>query len=201
MPSGNLSRSTSNASSAAATVSSSITKLSSNVSTVAAADTTDDLLNQVMTMKSLKYSLIVLFFVMAIIFGYFIVRIILSFIGVYTKYNSMTQDLEKKKNAFAIPGADDDDNDNSDPRDDAYQDVQYNETIVKSIKVHDSNIQNGSLQELISKRKSSKNGADYKLGANMNANVLSSEFDDYVYKSPGAKEPSFWEYLFHPQSH
>ena len=128
-------------------------------------------------------------------------RIIFSFIGVYSQYNSMTKNLEKKKKAFSIPGADDDDNDNSDPRDDAYQSIQYNETIVKSIRNNDLNINNGSLKDTIAYRKNTKNGADYKLDANIGTNVLSREFDDYVYKPPTSNEPGFWDYLFNPQSH
>ena len=113
----------------------------------------------------------------------------------------MTESLEKKKKAFAIPGADDDNNDNSDPRDDAYQNIQYNESIVRAIKNNDGNIKTGSLKDTIAYRKNTKNGADYQLDANISTNVLSSEFDDYVYKPPTSNEPGFWDYLFNPQSH
>jgi len=157
-----------------------------------------DVLKHVRTMKTTKYLHIALFFVIAIIVAYFIVRIVLSFTSVYTKYISLNNDLATRKRQFTIPGAEltSVDDDNLDDADVAGT-VYLNDAIENSL-MNMEHTQSQDVQGIVNYRKNSKNGANYKFGANVSANVLSSEFDDYVYAEPKPQEQSFWEYLFNP---
>jgi len=169
----------------------------SSVADTAQIDTVT-MLKRVANMKTTKYLHILLFFTIAIIITYFIVRIVMSFSSVYNQYTSLNNDLASRKRKFTVPGTELStiEDDNADDIGDGG--VVYINDTIESTLMNMENTQANDIQALVNYRKNSKNGANYTFNATVNANVLSPEFDDYVYPDPRSQEKSFWEYLFSP---
>jgi hypothetical protein len=164
------------------------------------------------TIISNSYFQLGLFFLLAALFGYFIFKLIVSINAVYTQYQLMKRRVENKKVAFKIPGvtvssanAVDDDADYSDPLADRYDAgrMNYNDNIEEQLARLDDDVINpttGLMKNTIKFRKDHvKDGdAPYIDNAYIGNNVLSADFDNYVYPDSKPGEKSFFEYLFTP---
>ena len=120
----------------------------------------------------------------------------------------MSRRVENQKVAIKIPGisdGNDDDIDYSNPLSDRHNPdhMNMNDNIEDQIEVLDDDVVNaktGKMKNLIKMRKeqSKLNGPAYTYSAYIGNNIISAEFDDYVYAPPNNTERGFFEYLFNP---
>jgi hypothetical protein len=153
-----------------------------------------------------------LFFILTLLFGYFIAQIIVSLSGVYSDYLNLSRRTQNAKTAVKIPGVGSgldptgDDLDYSTPLDGRFDAdrMNYNDTIQNQIGILDVGVEDptsGAMKSLISLRQKNSvtnGGTPYHYSASIGTNVISPQFDDYVYQAPRPGEKSFFEYLFSP---
>ena len=160
-----------------------------------------DLVNNLKTKIATKYMHIGLFFIIAGMFIYFAVSICKTIYSIISEYNSLVDELKKKKNDDLAYGVENDSDNYEESGKDEDDRVNYNNLYESKLSDMDQNIKDlPSIKAIVKMREDKTANADdpYKYDAKVNTTVLSRDFDDYVYKKPKTGEQGFWSYFFNP---